>query len=69
MARRAEIRTDRADTDNLQYVDGKGTLHERTYSQGYEKTTNNRMELMAAIVGLEALNRRVRWSCIRILSI
>ena len=41
----------------LQYVDGKGTLHERTYSQGYEKTTNNRMELMAAIVGLEALNR------------
>ena len=41
----------------LQYVDGKGTLHERTYSQGYEKTTNNRMELMAAIVGLEALTR------------
>ena len=41
----------------LQDVDGKGTLHERTYSQGYEKTTNNRMELMAAIVGLEALNR------------
>ena len=41
----------------LQYVDGKGMLHERTYSQGYEKTTNNRMELMAAIVGLEALNR------------
>ena len=41
----------------LLYVDGKGTLHERTYSQGYEKTTNNRMELMAAIVGLEALNR------------
>mgnify|MGYP004467214035 CR=1 FL=1 len=41
----------------LQYVDGKGTLHERIYSQGYEKTTNNRMELMAAIVGLEALTR------------
>lgn len=41
----------------LQYVDGKGTLHEREYSQGYIKTTNNRMELMAAIVGLEALNR------------
>lgn len=32
-------------------------LHERTFSQGYEKTTNNRMELMAAIIGLEALNR------------
>ena len=41
----------------LQYVDGKGTPHEREYSQGYIKTTNNRMELMAAIVGLEALNR------------
>lgn len=41
----------------LQYVDSKGTLHEREYSAGYKKTTNNRMELMAAIVGLEALNR------------
>lgn len=41
----------------LQYVDTKGQLHEREYSQGYIKTTNNRMELMAAIVGLEALNR------------
>ncbi len=39
----------------LQYVDSKGRLHEREYSQGYQKTTNNRMELMAAIVGLEAL--------------
>lgn len=41
----------------LQYVDTKGRLHEREYSQGYVKTTNNRMELMAAITGLEALNR------------
>lgn len=41
----------------LQYVDRKGQLHEREYSQGYVKTTNNRMELMAAITGLEALNR------------
>lgn len=41
----------------LQYVDTAGTLHEREFSQGYKKTTNNRMELMAAIVGLEALNR------------
>ncbi len=39
----------------IQYVDTNGTLHEREYSQGYNKTTNNRMELMAAIVGLEAL--------------
>lgn len=39
----------------LQYVDASGKLHEREYSQGYIKTTNNRMELMAAIAGLEAL--------------
>ena len=41
----------------LHYVDNKGVLHEREYSQGYVRTTNNRMELMAAIVGLEALTR------------
>ncbi len=41
----------------LQYTDPKGILHEREMSCGYKKTTNNRMELMAAIVGLEALNR------------
>ncbi len=41
----------------LQYVDPNGTLHERELSAGYKKTTNNRMELMAVIVGLEALNR------------
>lgn len=41
----------------LQYIDSKGTLHEREFSAGYKKTTNNRMELMAAIVGLEALTK------------
>ena len=41
----------------LQFVDAKGTLHEREYSAGYRKTTNNRMELMAVIIGLEALTR------------
>lgn len=41
----------------LQYTDSKGMLHERELSKGYTKTTNNRMELMAAIAGLEALNR------------
>lgn len=41
----------------LQYRDSKGFLHEREYSAGYKKTTNNRMELMAAVVGLEALTR------------
>ena len=44
----------------LQYVDGSGTLHEKELSRGYKKTTNNRMELMAAIAGLEALNRPSR---------
>lgn len=41
----------------LQYIDSKGELHEREYSAGYKKTTNNRMELMAVIIGLEALTR------------
>ncbi len=41
----------------LEYIDTKGQLHTREFSCGYKKTTNNRMELMAAIVGLEALNR------------
>ncbi len=41
----------------LQYVDSRGRLHEREYSAGYKKTTNNRMELMAAIAGLEALTK------------
>ncbi len=41
----------------LQYVNGKGELHERELSAGYKKTTNNRMELMGVIAGLEALNR------------
>ena len=41
----------------LQYIDPKGILHERELSAGYERTTNNRMELMAAIAALEALNR------------
>lgn len=41
----------------LRYIDTKGQVHEREYSAGYKKTTNNRMELMAAIAGLEALTR------------
>ena len=41
----------------LQYVDAKGLLHEREYSAGYKKTTNNRMELMGVITGLEALTK------------
>lgn len=41
----------------LEYIDTKGELHTKEISQGYKKTTNNRMELMAVIAGLEALNR------------
>ena len=41
----------------LEYKDSKGEVHTREISGAYERTTNNRMELMAAIVGLEALNR------------
>ena len=41
----------------LIYVDSKGNTHTKELSGGYKKTTNNRMELLAAIMGLEALNR------------
>lgn len=41
----------------LVYIDAKGMEHKREYSAGYKKTTNNRMELMAAIIGLEALTK------------
>lgn len=41
----------------LSCVDAKGEEHIREFSQGYVKTTNNRMELMAAIIGLEALTK------------
>jgi ribonuclease HI len=40
----------------LQYTDRQGILHEKEYSAGYKKTTNNRMELMGVITALEALN-------------
>ncbi len=39
----------------LHYVMPDGQKHEKELSQGYKHTTNNRMEIMAAIVGLEAL--------------
>lgn len=44
----------------LQFTDAAGKLHERTYSEGFPETTNNRMELMAAIVALEKLIRPCR---------
>ena len=39
----------------LRYTDAKGTVHEKELSAGYQRTTNNRMELMAAIAALEEL--------------
>lgn len=41
----------------VSYIDKTGKEHIREYSGGYVRTTNNRMELLAAIVGLEALIR------------
>lgn len=41
----------------LSYIDSKGTEHIREYSQGFVRTTNNRMELLAAVAGLEALTK------------
>ena len=41
----------------LHFTDSQGQLHKKEISQGYECTTNNRMELMGVIAGLEALKR------------
>ncbi len=41
----------------MKVVDSKGVTHTKELSAGYDKTTNNRMELMGAIIGLENLNR------------
>ncbi len=41
----------------LVYVDSKGVAHEKELSEGFLDVTNNRMELMAVICGLEALNK------------
>lgn len=41
----------------LRCLDKNGNVHESTRSCGYKKTTNNRMELMGVIVGLESLNK------------
>ena len=43
----------------LEYVDTKGELHVKELSQGYVKTTNNRMELTAVIEALSAIKRPV----------
>jgi len=41
----------------LVHVDSNGIKHEKEFSEGYKLTTNNQMELLAVIVGLEALKK------------
>ncbi len=41
----------------MHFVDPQGQLHVLELSQGYERTTNNRMEIMGVVAGLEALTR------------
>ena len=38
-------------------VDDNGNIRKKEITQGFKNTTNNRMELLAAIVGLEALKK------------
>lgn len=44
----------------LQYTDRYGQRREKVISEGYKKTTSNRMEMMAAIAALEALRKPCR---------
>ncbi len=41
----------------LVHVDSYGVTHEKELSEGFENVTNNQMELLAVIVGLEALKK------------
>lgn len=41
----------------LSFTNSRGETFTRELSEGFECTTNNRMELLAAIVALETLNR------------
>lgn len=43
----------------LLYTDPSGAEHTKELSCGYARTTNNRMELMAAIKALESLKRQI----------
>ena len=41
----------------LVHIDENGVKHEKELSEGYKLTTNNQMELLAVITGLEALKK------------
>ncbi len=64
MSKEVQIYTDGACLGNpgkggyasyLRYVEKSGFVHRKYITGGFRNTTNNRMELMAVIVGLEAL--------------
>lgn len=42
------------------FTDSKGEKHEKRLSEGFSRTTNNRMELLGAICALEALTKPCR---------
>ena len=44
----------------LRYTDRRGVLHEKEHAEGFEETTNNRMELLAVVAGLTQL----RFPCV-----
>ncbi len=63
---RVELYTDGACSGNpgpggygliLRYTDKRGVLHEKEQSEGFEETTNNRMELLAVVNGLAQLKK------------
>lgn len=41
----------------IQFIDDDGKVQEKEFSAGFPKTTNNRMELLGVITGLEALKK------------
>lgn len=41
----------------LRYIGPDGKVYEKELSAGYESTTNNRMEILAAVAALEALKK------------
>lgn len=41
----------------LEYIDDQGKVHIKEASEGFLSTTNNRMELLAVIVGLEMFKK------------
>ena len=41
----------------VSFTDSKGEVHELELTEGFKETTNNRMELLGVIKGLESLNR------------